>query len=150
VVGAGPARLLPRAPERVRRRDVAWSWEGMGEAALARLMGTYCLWLEHNSAVGSPATNLWSNLIATHRSGGSVFVTAVVDEAAPDAEALLEDQLRAVVDGTGLSTSADAQEVVPWMASWMQSYSWPVIPCGGPSTRRATCGGARPTASSPR
>lgn len=126
--GADPSRLLPRAPERIRRRDVLWSWDGMSEAALARLLGNYCSWLEHNSAVGTPATNLWSNLIATHRSGSVVALTAVVDDAVPDAEKLLESQLQAIVEGTGLATSSDAQDVVPWMASWMPSYSWPTDP----------------------
>ncbi|WP_326563689.1 FAD-binding oxidoreductase [Micromonospora peucetia] len=128
--GVDPSRLLPRAPERIRRRDVVWSWDGMSEAALARLVGNYCGWLEHNSAVGTPATNLWSNLIVSHRSAGVVSMTAVVDDAVPDAEKLLEGQLQAIVDGTGLATSTDTQEVVPWMASWMPSYSWPSDPQG--------------------
>ncbi|MDQ1742525.1 MAG: hypothetical protein QOE23_864, partial [Pseudonocardiales bacterium] len=39
--GSDPSGLLPRAPERIRRRDVTWSWDGMSEAALARLLGNY-------------------------------------------------------------------------------------------------------------
>ncbi|WP_025618731.1 FAD-binding oxidoreductase [Salinispora cortesiana] len=126
--GADPSRMLPRAPERIRRRDVLWSWDRMSEAALARLIGNYCGWLEHNSAPGAPAANLWSNLIVMHRSGGAVSMTAVVDEAAPDAEKLLADQLHAMADGTGLTPSADDQQVVSWMTSWMPSYSWPSDP----------------------
>jgi hypothetical protein len=126
--GSDPSRLLPRAPERIRRRDVLWSWDGMSEAALARLVGNYSSWLEHNSAVGTPATNLWSNLIVTHRSGGVVALTAVVDDAVPDAEKLLESQFQAMVEGTGLTASTDTQDVVDWMTSWMPSYSWPTDP----------------------
>ncbi|HST48821.1 FAD-binding oxidoreductase [Jatrophihabitans sp.] len=126
--GDDPSGLLPRAPERMRRRDVVWSWDGMSEAALARLIGNYCHWLEHNSAAGTPAAHVWSNLIAMHRSSGMVVLTSVVDDAVPEAEQLLADQFRAIGEGTGLTPASDTQDVVAWMESWMPSYSWPSDP----------------------
>jgi len=128
VTGDDPSELLPRAPERMRRRDVVWSWDSMSEAALARLIGNYCRWLEHNSAAGTAAAQVWSNLIAMHRSSGMVVLTSVVDDAVPQAQQLLDDQLRAIGEGTGLTPVSDEQAVVDWMTSWMPSYSWPSDP----------------------
>ncbi|MFV2013425.1 MULTISPECIES: FAD-binding oxidoreductase [unclassified Micromonospora] len=128
--GDDPTRLLPRAPERIRRRDVQWSWDGITEDALTRLIGNYSDWLEHNSDPATPGAGLWSNLIVSHRSAGVISMTAVVDDALPDGEKLLENQLQAMADRTGLTHAADKQSVVPWMASWMPSYSWPSDPQG--------------------
>lgn len=128
--GDDPARLLPAAPRRIRRRDVLWSWDGMDESALTRLLANYCGWLERNSAVGAPATQLWSNLIVMHRSADMVALTAVVDDAVDGASGLVADQFDAITDGLGLTPRSDAEDVVDWMASWMPSYSWPSDPLG--------------------
>ncbi|MCG5454787.1 FAD-binding protein [Micromonospora sp. PSH03] len=125
-----PSRLLPTAPRRIRRCDVLWSWDGMTEDALTRLIANYCGWLERHSAVDAPETQLWSNLIVMHRSAGIVALTAVIDDAVEGAARMLDDQLAAIGDGTGLTPRSVDRNVVDWMASWMPSYSWPSDPKG--------------------
>ncbi|MFM9372904.1 FAD-binding oxidoreductase [Streptomyces sp. Da 82-17] len=125
-----PRELLPKAPRRMRRATVLWSWDGMTEAALTGLIRNYCSWYEENSAADSPYVHLWSNLIVTHRSAGMFGMTAVIDEDVPDAEKLLTAQVEAVCAGTGVDPTTNIQEVIPWMSSWLPSYSWPNDPNG--------------------
>lgn len=125
-----PTRLLPRAPGAVRRRDVLWSWDAMTERSLTTLLRNYCRWFEGNSAPDSPAANLWSNLIVTHRSSGMFGMTAIVDDDLPDAEKLLDGQFQAITAGLAAAPTMDDQRVVPWLSEWLPSYSWPNDPRG--------------------
>lgn len=125
-----PAQLLPRAPAEVHRRDVYWSWESMTGNRLAALLRNYCGWYEQNSIPGTAATQLWSNLIVTHRSSGMFGMTAVVDDARPEADALLEELVSAVTAGVGGGVAMDDQQIVPWWSAWMPSYNWPSDPRG--------------------
>lgn len=128
--GSDPALLLPRAPARMRRRDVMWPWDAMTEEAFARLLRNYCAWFEANSGPGSPYRHLWANLIVTHRSGGMCGMTCVIDDDVPGAEGLMAAHVAAVAEGVGVAPAVDAEQVVPWMAEWMPSYSWPSDPKG--------------------
>lgn len=123
VESADPAHLLPRAPARMRRRDVMWPWAGMTREAFGRLLTAYCAWYEENSAPDSPYRHLWSNLIVTHISSGMFGMTAVIDDDVPDAERLLSAQVTAVTAQVGVAPASDVEQVVPWMSSWMPSYS---------------------------
>jgi hypothetical protein len=125
-----PTLLLPRAPARMRRRFVMWPWEPMTEEALTRLIRNYCTWFEDNSDPESPARELWSNLIVTHRSSGMFGLTTVMDDDAPGAEEMVNAQLDAINAGVGVDPVVDTHEVVPWMSVWMPSYSWPNDPNG--------------------
>ena len=125
-----PAELLPRAPGLTRRRTVVWPWDGMTERALTTLLRNYGTWHEENSAPDSPSAQLWSNLIVTHRSAGAFFLTSVVDDDVPDAAKLLAAQFEAIDAGVGVEPATNAEDVVPWMSSWMPSYSWPNDPNG--------------------
>ncbi|GAA0400201.1 FAD-binding oxidoreductase [Microbispora corallina] len=130
VESADPARLLPAAPTHMRRRDLAWPWAGMTEEAFTTLLRNYCAWFEANSEPDSPYRHLWTNLIVTHRSAGAFGLTSVIDAHVPDAERLLAAQVEALTDGVGVDPVADAEQVVPWMETWMPSYSWPSDPNG--------------------
>ncbi|WP_412543649.1 FAD-binding protein [Longispora sp. K20-0274] len=130
VDSADPADLLPRAPRRTRRRDAVWSWDAMTEAGFTALLRDYCAWYENNSAPDSAYAPLWSNLIITHRSGGVLALTSVIDEDVPGAEKLLDAHFEAVTGGVGVEPMVNTQDVVGWMDSWMPSYSWPSDPSG--------------------
>ncbi|MCI4061242.1 FAD-binding oxidoreductase [Micromonospora sp. R77] len=125
-----PEAVLPKAPARVRRRDVMWSWETMTEAALTTLLRNYCTWYERNSAPDSPYAHMWTNLIVMHRSAPMFVLTAVIDEAVPDSDKLLDAQLEAMSAGSGVQPSMTVDQVMPWMSEWMPSYSWPNDPKG--------------------
>ncbi|MEU8122587.1 FAD-binding oxidoreductase [Spirillospora sp. NPDC049024] len=127
---ADPARLLPAAPGRVLRRTVVWPWEPVDDKALTRLVRNFCDWHEDNSAPGSPAAPLWSNLILGHRSAGAITLTSVVDEAAPGAAELLDEQYARLTGGVGVVPAVDDRAVQPWMSGWMPSYNWPPEPLG--------------------
>ncbi|MTE22501.1 FAD-binding protein [Streptomyces sp. TRM43335] len=123
-----PGRALPRAPRRMRRADVTWSWDSLDEESFTRLLVNYASWYEKNSAPDSPARHLWSNLVVLHRSAGTFFMTAVVDEDVPGAADLMAEHLAAVTSGTG--PVSVQEQVVSWMDTWMPSYSWPSDPRG--------------------
>lgn len=125
-----PARQLPRAPRAVHRRDTLWSWDAMTEADFHTLLRNYCTWYEENSDPDSPANPVWSNLIITHRSGGVFVLTSVVPDDAPEAAKLLEAHTEAVTRGIAAEPMAATSETVPWLETWLPSYSWPSDPKG--------------------
>lgn len=127
---ADPAELLPSAPRTIRRRDVMWSWETMTEADLTTLLRNYCTWHERHSAPDSAYASLWSNLIVTHRSAGMFVLTSVIDEDVPGAESMLTAHIEAVTAGMSVAPASSTQDVVPWLTSWLPSYSWPSDPQG--------------------
>ncbi|MGW4065089.1 FAD-binding protein [Amycolatopsis sp. NPDC004747] len=128
--GTDPAGLLPKAPSMMRRKTVMWSWDGMTEADFKALIRNYCVWFERNDDAESPYANLWSNFIAVHKSAPMFGMTAVLDEAVPDAAALLQGQLDAITEGVTVEPAMHVEDVIPWMSSWLPSYSWPNDPNG--------------------
>ena len=130
VTSTDPAALLPKAPVTMRRRIVVWPWEQMTEQALTTLLGNYCTWHERNSDANAPTANIWSNLIVTHRLSQAFGLTSVIDDDVPDAEKLLTAQLDAITEGVGVEPVTSTHDVVPWLTTWMPSYSWPNDPAG--------------------
>lgn len=125
-----PARQLPRAPRAVLRRDTMWSWNAVSEADFHTLLRNYCTWYEENSDPGAAATALWSNLIITHRSGTMFVLTSVIPDDAPDAAKIMQEHTEAVTRGIGAEPMSATSETVPWLDTWLPSYSWPSDPQG--------------------
>ena len=125
-----PVRRLPRAPRAVHRRDTVWSWDTMSDADFHTLLRNYCTWYEENSEPGAPGTALWSNLIVMHRSGSMLMLTSVIPDDAPDAAKLLDAHTEAVVRGIRAEPVSATSEHVPWLETWLPSYSWPSDPRG--------------------
>lgn len=114
-VGGDPEEQLPAAPRQLIVSEVAWSWNGMSEAAFTCLLRNFSVWHAHNSAPDSPAVNLFSALKPRHVSAGEFLMSTQIDAATPDAERLLDDFLTAVEDGTGLTHRVDRHERVEWL-----------------------------------
>ncbi|HET6706551.1 FAD-binding oxidoreductase [Amycolatopsis sp.] len=125
-----PAELLPKAPRAMRRQAVVWPWPAFTPQSFKRVLRNYCAWYERNSDPGSPYASLWSNLIITHKDGGIFTVTAVLDEAVPDAEQLLAAWFAALTEGVDVEPVMNDVAVLPWFRTWMPSYSWPSDPNG--------------------
>ncbi|MFJ6381062.1 FAD-binding oxidoreductase [Kitasatospora sp. NPDC092039] len=127
---ADPALLLPRAPARVWKRTVMWPWARMTERSLTTLLRNYCTWYEDHDDADAPAAGLWSNLIVTHRDSGAFGMVVVIDHDGPDAEKVLAEHFDSVSAGVGVEPSVHLTEVVPWLSSWLPSYSFPNDPKG--------------------
>lgn len=130
VDSSDPADLLPKAPANIHRGMVMWSWESMTEDAFVRLVRNYCAWFEDNSDPDSVYADLWTNFVVVHRSSGMFGLTTVIDAAVPDAHLLLNAHLEAIAAGVGVDPVVDQRDVVPWMGTWMPSYSFPNDPAG--------------------
>ncbi|AYV33066.1 putative FAD-linked oxidoreductase YvdP (plasmid) [Streptomyces sp. ADI95-16] len=129
-VPAAPEQALPRAPRRIRRADVTWSWDSLGEKAFIRILSNYTAWHEENSAPDSPGRHIWSNFIVLHRSAGVFFLNTVIDEDVPGAAELMAAHLAAITSGTDVQPVSVEERVVSWIDTWMPSYSWPSDPRG--------------------
>ncbi|MEU5716224.1 FAD-binding oxidoreductase [Streptomyces sp. NPDC020403] len=125
-----PARQLPRAPRAVLRRDTVWSWDAVSEADFRTLLRNYGAWYEENSAPGTPAAALWSNLIITHRSGNMFVLTSVIPDDAPDAAGVLAAHTAAVTRGIEAEPVSVTSGTSSWLETWLPSYSWPSDPRG--------------------
>ncbi|OKJ52652.1 FAD-binding oxidoreductase [Streptomyces sp. CB02261] len=125
-----PEHALPRAPRRIRRADVVWSWDTLDEQDFTALLRAYTDWHEKNSAPDSPGRHIWSNLIVLHRSAGSFILNSVVDDDVPGAAELMAEQLAALTGPGGAAPAHVEEQVVSWMDTWMPSYSWPSDPRG--------------------
>ncbi|MCY0942915.1 FAD-dependent oxidoreductase [Streptomyces antarcticus] len=129
-VPAAPEQALPRAPRRIRRADVTWSWDGLDEKSFTRILAGYTAWHEQNSAPDSEGRHIWGNLIVLHRSAGVFFLNTVIDEDVPGAAELMAGHLAAITSATGVQPLSVEEQVVSWMDTWMPSYSWPSDPRG--------------------
>ncbi|GLU48707.1 BBE domain-containing protein [Nocardiopsis ansamitocini] len=126
VNSSAPARLLPKAPARMRRHTIMWPWDDMDETSFTALFRDFCTWAEDNSAPDSPFTPLWSILLASHRSAGTMGMIAVIDDALPDAEALLAEHVEAVTARVGVTPVVDSRQVI----AWLSPQNWPEEPGG--------------------
>ncbi|WP_198320500.1 FAD-dependent oxidoreductase [Actinosynnema pretiosum] len=121
VASTDPSRLLPRAYDQ-RVRMLEWSWEDVSPGAFTTLTRNFCRWFEHNSAPGSPKTQVWASYFTPHQSAGTIGLMAGVSADAANGEALLADFLAEVTANVGVATSADHQYSLPWLdrGNWYQ------------------------------
>ncbi|MFI1825975.1 methyltransferase domain-containing protein [Streptomyces sp. NPDC020412] len=123
-LGPDPEQLLPQAPSSLLTAMVAWSWESCDQAAFARIMRNFMAWHVANSAPDSRFARLFASLWVRHRSGGDLTMYVQVAEATdgsngsddPEsgAEALLDEFLAAVEEGTGVSPFVFRHRL-PWL-----------------------------------
>jgi FAD/FMN-containing dehydrogenase len=122
VNGDDPARLLPRAPEKMLESLVYWAWdESMTEAAFTGLLRNFGTWHERNSAPGSRYSGLYGLLLPTHRSAGAFPLIVQADAGLPGIDALVTEFVAAVSAGTGLRPVLDTRRTYPWM----HLMTWP-------------------------
>ncbi|MFJ6295817.1 FAD-binding oxidoreductase [Streptomyces griseoviridis] len=123
--GAGrddPARLLPPAPGELLETLVTWAWDAtMDERTFTALLRGFGTWHERGSAPGSPATALYANFLAGHRSSGVLQMVAQIDAGLPDAEALLDGLVSAVTAEAGVPPLVTLRRTMPWL----HAMTWP-------------------------
>jgi FAD/FMN-containing dehydrogenase len=127
-----PGRLLPRPPAEVLLNTTVWPWEGLDEAAFARLVRNHGRWFEQNSGPDSPWCDLYSVLALTRSQSGALAMTTQLDATGPDAEKRLETYLAAVSEGVGVQPHSDTRRL-----PWLHSTRWPGIAGDGDMTGRA-------------
>lgn len=113
--GRPPQYQLPRPPREVILSDVAFSWDGMTEAAFTRLVGNFSRWHELHSAPDDPYVGLFSQLKTQHRAAGSFRMSTQIDASLPDAEGMLDAFLASVVEGTGRTYHVNDRSRSPWL-----------------------------------
>lgn len=125
--GTDPAGLLPKAPKELIVSEIAFSWNGMTEAAFTGLLRNFTRWHAANCAADSPYAKLWSAFKPRHRSYGEFAMSTQIDASAPDADKLLDAYLAAMVAGTGLTYRVDDRKRVDWLHNVL---NWPGIGAG--------------------
>ncbi|WP_328609982.1 FAD-binding protein [Amycolatopsis sp. NBC_00345] len=109
VRSADPAALLPKPPARWLIRDLSWRWEDLTHDAFHALVGEYGAWFEQHSSGDSENLTGWLVL------GNLVTLTAMIDDALPDAEGLLAAHVDAVTAWMGVRPVTDRSQVAPWL-----------------------------------
>ncbi|MFE7135312.1 FAD-binding protein [Streptomyces sp. NPDC057638] len=122
VLSTNPADLLPKAPQELIVSEVAFSWQGMTQAAFSRLLLNFSTFFETHQNPLHPYAKLWSALKPRHRSAGEFLMSTQIDSAVPNADALLDGFLAAIVAGTGLTYRVDARKRVNWLYNVL---NWP-------------------------
>ncbi|MEU8775876.1 FAD-binding protein [Streptomyces sp. NPDC048606] len=120
--GNDPATLLPKAPRELIVSEVAFSWNGMTEAAFTRLLRNFTAWHENNASATSPYAKLFSAIKPRHKLAGEFLMSSQIDTALPNADALLDNYLAAIVAGTGLTYRVDTRQRVDWLYNVLH---WP-------------------------
>ncbi|MFI6442524.1 FAD-binding oxidoreductase [Streptomyces sp. NPDC050759] len=114
--GNDPARALPKPPGRSLVATVRWSWEGMTEADFTRLVGNHGAWHAEHSADGSPYAGLYTSLVLSSRSVGTLSLVAETDGTAPNAAALMDGYLDAVNAGVRAPRTVGLR-TMPWITA---------------------------------
>lgn len=127
-----PSRLLPPAPQNMLECVVAWSWEGMTEAAFTTLVRNFGTWHERNSTAGSPGTGVYGIFLLMHRSTGYFSLVAQIDAGLPGADGLATDFLAAVGAGAGVDPVFTGRRTMPWL----HKLTWPGTGEPGDATSR--------------
>ncbi|MFI6130767.1 FAD-binding oxidoreductase [Micromonospora sp. NPDC051141] len=110
-----PADLLPRAPATMIRRAVVMSWDQLDRTSFLKFFRNYTNWYEQNSAPDSPNANLWGGFFTFHKSAGPVGFIVGVDSGVPNAQALVDAHVEAVMSGVGVQPASDTTEFAPYL-----------------------------------
>ena len=103
---------LPRAPDWVTTFRAELPWNELDRPAFLRLLRNHGEWSERQGGAHSPAAELWT-LLEVHRQQFGTIVVRGVSTAA-SAEALIQEHLSALLEGTGLRAAPDVARM-PWL-----------------------------------
>jgi FAD/FMN-containing dehydrogenase len=117
--GADPAGLLPEPPASVLSFTLQWSWEGLDEAAFARLVRNHGRWFERS---GDRHRDLYTELLLFRRQQGMIMM--IGQAAGADPERLLDEHVTALGDGFAPPASR-SQERLPWLAAALKGPGSP-------------------------
>lgn len=117
----GPGQLLPPAPKEMLQHVIFWSWEHLTEQTLARLIRNFGEWHERNSAPGAREAGVYGILEASHRTGGTAFLSVQLDAGLPDADGLATRFVEAVTAGVDVPRALDLRRTMPWL----HRMTWP-------------------------
>ncbi|MFG2005099.1 FAD-binding protein [Spirillospora sp. NPDC048911] len=109
--GDDPARLLPAPPPTMVTFTIAWDWNKLTETSFARLVRNHNIWVERNSAPGSPSTKLYSELQLNRREIGSIGMIGQVAS-----ERLLDEHLAAINQGVPVTPTRQVKTQA-WLAA---------------------------------
>ncbi|RMI38647.1 FAD-binding oxidoreductase [Streptomyces triticirhizae] len=113
--GTDPTRLLPRPPATVLLSNAGLPWSAVTEDSFARLLDNFGAYFEEHQTAGTTEGDLFSFLLLNHVSAGAIGVATQLDAAAPDARAVLDDYLAAVLDGVAPADSMPPPAELPWL-----------------------------------
>ncbi|MFI5621360.1 FAD-binding oxidoreductase [Streptomyces sp. NPDC051567] len=125
--GNDPAFLLPKAPTSLVVSEVTFSWTGMTEPAFTQLLYNFTAWHQANTSATSPHAKLFSAIKPRHRAAGEFLMSTQLDASVPNADAVMDAYLAAIVAGTGLTYRVDVRKHVDWLYNVL---NWPGL--GGP------------------
>ncbi|WP_069885824.1 FAD-binding oxidoreductase [Streptomyces luteocolor] len=128
--GTDPSQLLPRPPAELLTSTVTWSWEGMTQAAFKRLVKNYGDWFAAHGTADSSCLDLFSQLKATHRSGGALLLVTQIDATRPNAQRDLDAFVAAVGKGVPVTPTTATQRL-----PFLHATRWPGFAGGDPTLR---------------
>ncbi|MCC8245171.1 FAD-binding oxidoreductase [Saccharothrix luteola] len=108
-----PAKILPRPPTNVLLSEIGIPWASLTKTGLANLLRNFGNWHVANSAPNSPGSVLHAEITLNHQSKGFLGLLTQVDAAAPNAQAILDEYLRTVLNGVG--PSGGGTRTLPWL-----------------------------------
>ncbi|WP_320775848.1 FAD-binding oxidoreductase [Streptomyces sp. CRN 30] len=109
-------RDLPEPPRSVLSFRAEWSWKDLDRDAFTRLVDAYGAWAERNSAPGSRAARLYSELLLNRAAAGSVVLFGQVADTGSSARRVLDDQLAAL--GAGVAARPVVQtHTLSWLTA---------------------------------
>ncbi|MEV0707909.1 FAD-binding oxidoreductase [Nocardia aurea] len=115
VRGPAPRDQLVNPPEKVLVSAVPVPWAALTEERFVRLLRNVGRWYEANSAVDSPYIALSGSVTLTHASSGALTLLTQIDAGVTDARTLLDDYLRALLDGVADASIITPPKLFPWL-----------------------------------
>ncbi|XVV06635.1 FAD-binding protein [Actinosynnema sp. CA-248983] len=108
-----PVKILPRPPQKVLLSEIGIPWASLTRTGLANLLKNYGAWHVANSSPSSPGAALHAEITLNHQSKGFLGLMTQVDAAAPNAQAVLDDYLKTVLNGVG--PWGGGTRTLPWL-----------------------------------
>ncbi|WP_233197334.1 FAD-dependent oxidoreductase [Cryobacterium sp. N21] len=101
--GASPQKQLIPAPSKVLVSAISLPWDQLDEQKFSRLLTNFGDWHERHRAPGTPEANLSSLFNVSHKAHGSLGMFTQIDSGAPQARAVLEEYLAAILAGVAIT-----------------------------------------------
>ena len=132
-VGDDPAKLLPPVPGEMLFWLVEWPFDaGMTKDAFSTILRNFGVWHEQNSAPGAPGNGLYAILEIGNRQTGRLLMAIQADAGLPDIGTMVQDFVKTVNAGSGVTPTVDQGGVLPWL----HMVTWPGDGEGGDKLNR--------------